>query len=115
MIKPNKQYKVFDVRKGKTGTSEYTIVKIRDAIPNKDGTFTKEYFSVFVNANVCVYNNAQIVFTIIDGVRKKVTNYNGKFLTEVTIFVSPENFKVDTIGDAPYEELQAVGEQDLPF
>ena len=115
MIKPNKRYKVYDAKKGKTSIGNYTIVKIRDANPQKDGTFTHEYAWLFVNDDVCVYNNAEVLFTAIDGVRKKTTSYNGKYTTEVTLYITPENFKVETIGDAPADELRPLDEQDLPF
>ena len=115
MIKANKSYKVYDVRKGKTNNSHYTIVKIKESIPKGDGSFLSEYYSVYANDDIDVYVNANIIFTIIDGVRKKTTNYNGKFYNECTLFVSPENFRVETLGDAPSGGDKPASESDLPF
>ena len=115
MIKANKSYKVYDVRKGKTNNSHYTIVKIKESIPKGDGSFLSEYYSVYVNDDIDVYVNANIIFTIIDGVRKKTTNYNGKFYNECTLFVSSENFRVETLGDAPSCSDKPASESDLPF
>lgn len=104
MIRPNKNYKVFSVRKGEAQSGKYTIIKICDRLKEKNGSFTAEYFSVFVNTDVNVYNNAEISFTLIDGVRKKTNSYNGKQYTEVSLFVSPDNLIVESLGDAPVDE-----------
>lgn len=114
MIKCNRTYKVQKVRKGSTKTP-YTIIDIIDSQKNVDGTSKPEYLSIFVNGDIDIYNGGAISFSIIDGVRKRTTNYNGKFYAEVTIFVSPENLNVETLGDAPSDVVRPVGEEELPF
>lgn len=118
MIRTNKNYKVFSVRKGESNGSKYTIVKICDKLKDKNGQFTAEYFSLFVNEDVNVFNNAEVSFSVIDGVRKKSNVYNGKNYIEVTLFISPENFTVESLGDAPVDEnatTRTLFESGLPF
>ena len=115
MIKCNRTYKVQKVRKGSTNKTPYTIIDIIDSQKSADGSTKVEYISIFVNGDIDVYNGGAISFSIIDGVRKRTTNYSGKFYAEVTIFVSPENLNVETLGDAPNDAVRPVGEEELPF
>lgn len=114
MVKTRKAYPVHKVKKGNGPAGQYTIVKISDSKRNPDNTWTREYYSVLVNADVDVYVNGKISFTIIDGVRAYSHDYNGKTYYDCTIYVNRENFVIEEIGgEEPTFETQS--HEDMPF
>lgn len=114
MVKTNKAYPVQKVRSGNGKTGEYTVIKIQDAKRNEDGSWSKDYYSVYVNANIDIYVNGKISFSIIDGVTAKTRDYNGKTYYDCTIYVNSENLVIEDIGGEK-NDAHPVREQELPF
>lgn len=114
MVKAKKAYPVHKVRNGNGKTGEYTIIKISDSKRNEDGSWAKDYYSVYVNANIDIYPNGKISFSIIDGVTARARDYNGKTYYDCTIYVNNENLVIEDIGGEE-NDVRPVREEELPF
>lgn len=114
MVKARKSYPVHKVRQGNGKTGAYTIIKISDSKRNDDGSWTRDYYSVYVNADIDVYVNGKVSFSIIDGVTARARDYNGKTYYDCTIYVNQENLVIDEIGGEE-PDVQTVREEELPF
>lgn len=101
MIKPNKEYRVYKVKKGvtKNGTA-YSIIKIADSYKdaNAPNGWAKRYYSVYIGADVDVFENGKITLAEIEGVKYQDSNFNGKTYIDCTLFASLDKVTITDTG-----------------
>lgn len=119
MIKPNKSYRVYKVRKGTTSSgNNYTIAKIAESERDENIAcgWKKRYYSVYVNEDVNLFENCEFSFSVIDGVKSSENIYNGKTYNGCTLFVNSENITVTKSADEVLaNNANPWAEEELPF
>lgn len=131
-INRNKELKEYMVYKVKHGTTKngslYTTFAIKDSIKLADGSFSAEFYNVFVWEALKINDRDKIAFNDIEALEVKTVTFNGKTQMQRTIFATVNVILQNEIAptsnanpfkepaDAPFRsDMQEVDEGDLPF